>query len=245
MSAARPPIPSFLVAHRGLAAREIENTLPALEAAADAGAIHIEVDVQLSQDGIPVLYHDRDLQRLAGIPGPVANYRSQELGKLTLNQEGRPPAPLAPLSALVSLLQRHPALHVFVELKRVAIASADSDTLIAAVTDTLAPVLSRCTLISYDYDAVATLKQRGLPVGWVVEGDPSAWRQQADKLQADYVFADIEDISLPLPAAPWQWVIFEVTDPAIACRLIRAGNTLVESFDIAGLTNSLSPDCLP
>ena len=37
-----------------------------MEAALRAGATRIEVDIQMSRDGIPVLLHDEDLVRTAG-----------------------------------------------------------------------------------------------------------------------------------------------------------------------------------
>jgi glycerophosphoryl diester phosphodiesterase len=53
---------AVIVAHRGYAFRYPENTLEAFQAAVDAGAKWVEVDVQL-RDGVPVLAHD------AGVPG--------------------------------------------------------------------------------------------------------------------------------------------------------------------------------
>lgn len=47
----------MIVAHRGYAWKHPENTLEAFQAAVDAGAKWVEVDVQL-RDGIPVLAHD-------------------------------------------------------------------------------------------------------------------------------------------------------------------------------------------
>jgi glycerophosphoryl diester phosphodiesterase len=48
-------------AHRGARAVRPENTLPAFEAAIDAGADSIETDVHLTADGVPVLIHDPTL----------------------------------------------------------------------------------------------------------------------------------------------------------------------------------------
>ncbi|MFJ4677696.1 glycerophosphodiester phosphodiesterase [Kitasatospora sp. NPDC088783] len=52
------------VAHRGDPYLHRENTLPAVSAALAAGADAVEVDVQLTRDGVPVLLHDRSLERL-------------------------------------------------------------------------------------------------------------------------------------------------------------------------------------
>ena len=58
-----------LVAHRGLQVRLPENSLPAIEAALAVGARAFEVDVQLSSDAVPMLYHDPDMQRISGLEG--------------------------------------------------------------------------------------------------------------------------------------------------------------------------------
>lgn len=52
-----------LIAHRGASGAHKENTLMAFEAAVAAGVDGIETDVQLSKDGIPVLYHDAHFRR--------------------------------------------------------------------------------------------------------------------------------------------------------------------------------------
>ena len=49
--------------HRGYSLRYPENTLPALQAAKDAGATTVEIDVVLSADGEPVILHDLTLDR--------------------------------------------------------------------------------------------------------------------------------------------------------------------------------------
>jgi glycerophosphoryl diester phosphodiesterase len=49
-----------IVAHRGYAARYPENTIEAVQGAADVGARWVEVDVQL-REGIPVLSHDFEM----------------------------------------------------------------------------------------------------------------------------------------------------------------------------------------
>jgi glycerophosphoryl diester phosphodiesterase len=65
-----PAAPSWLrdvpLAHRGLHDTEVpENSLAAFEAAAAAG-YGVELDVQLSADGVPVVFHDLSLARLTG-----------------------------------------------------------------------------------------------------------------------------------------------------------------------------------
>ena len=73
----------FVIGHRGSAA-QIENTLEAVRAAAEAGADYAEIDVQLTSDGVPVVFHDSSLTRLTGQSGSIAASTLAELQALTL-----------------------------------------------------------------------------------------------------------------------------------------------------------------
>lgn len=53
-----------IYAHRGASSERLENTGAAFERALELGAEGIETDVQLTRDGVSVLWHDRTLERL-------------------------------------------------------------------------------------------------------------------------------------------------------------------------------------
>jgi glycerophosphoryl diester phosphodiesterase len=59
------------VAHRGYSAVAPENTLPAFAAALHGGATMVEFDVRTTSDGVPVVIHDRTLERTTTGTGPV------------------------------------------------------------------------------------------------------------------------------------------------------------------------------
>lgn len=69
------------IAHRGLhdrAAGVIENSRSAFQRAIEAG-FAIECDLQLTRDGVPVVFHDNDLARLTGLGGDVRDITSDVL----------------------------------------------------------------------------------------------------------------------------------------------------------------------
>lgn len=76
-----PPFPR-LIAHRGASGTHPENTLAAFRAAALAGAEMIELDLQLSADGVPVVIHDSTLERTTDARGPVAGRTAIQLAAL-------------------------------------------------------------------------------------------------------------------------------------------------------------------
>jgi len=70
-------------AHRGWSSRAPENTLAAIKLVLQEPAIKgIEIDVQLSKDGIPVVIHDLTLERTTNSNGFVKDYNYEELAKL-------------------------------------------------------------------------------------------------------------------------------------------------------------------
>ena len=82
----RTPLLNVLYAHRGLFDNKTdapENSLPAFQKAVEAG-YGIELDVQLSKDGVPVVFHDASLKRMCGVEGNVWDYPLSELKQLKL-----------------------------------------------------------------------------------------------------------------------------------------------------------------
>lgn len=70
---------TLVCAHRGLSAKEPENTLAAFRAAADAGFDAIELDVRLTHDGHVVVMHDANIARTTDGVGRVADFDFEEL----------------------------------------------------------------------------------------------------------------------------------------------------------------------
>ena len=70
------------VAHRGYSAVAPENTLPALAAGVLAGATFIEFDVRTTAHGVPVVIHDRTVDRTTQGSGNVWDLTLDEISKL-------------------------------------------------------------------------------------------------------------------------------------------------------------------
>lgn len=82
----RPERSTKVWAHRGASAHAPENTLPAFELAHSLGADGIELDVQLSKDGVPVVIHDERIDRVSDGDGYVCDYTLEELRDFNMNQ---------------------------------------------------------------------------------------------------------------------------------------------------------------
>lgn len=82
----KTPFQGVLYAHRGLHDNETdapENSMKAFSKAIEAG-YGIELDVQLSKDNIPVVFHDFTLKRICGVQGKVSDYTYDELLQFNL-----------------------------------------------------------------------------------------------------------------------------------------------------------------
>ncbi len=71
-----------VISHRGEHLRHPENTMPAFQAAVEAGADFIEVDVRTTSDGKLVLMHDETVDRCTNGHGKVAEMTLDEIRKL-------------------------------------------------------------------------------------------------------------------------------------------------------------------
>ncbi len=80
----------LVIGHRGAAGTAPENTVPAFKDARAAGVDYLEIDVQLSADGVPFLFHDDTPARTTDVaevfPGreddPVTSFTWAELQQL-------------------------------------------------------------------------------------------------------------------------------------------------------------------
>ena len=110
---------AFIVGHRGDRAEAPENTMASLELAMDDLAF-VETDVQLSRDGVPMLFHDTTLERVAGDPRSVGDLDLAELRRLDVGAwYGRDHAGerMPTLDEFLTALARRDTARALVELK--------------------------------------------------------------------------------------------------------------------------------
>jgi glycerophosphoryl diester phosphodiesterase len=108
----------WIVGHRGAAGEELENTLSSILVAVEQRADMIEMDVQMTADSELVLFHDRDLERLAQDPTVVEDSTVSHLASIPLHRPHHGPttARIALLEEALSALP--PEIPINLELKR-------------------------------------------------------------------------------------------------------------------------------
>ena len=71
-----------VIGHRGAAAYAPENTLECIRTAAEIGAKWVELDVKLTKDSVPILFHDDTLERTTNGYGNVADTSYEDIKEL-------------------------------------------------------------------------------------------------------------------------------------------------------------------
>ena len=221
----------LIIGHRGLPGSAPENTLKSFRMALLSGADGVELDVQLSKDGVPVTFHDFTTGRMCGQDTPISAMNFAEIRNLKV-------AGSEPVPTLKEALESLSGKAVFVELKisatrdvsyrrnvcgrireviessrmkeNVIITSFDHDGL------RLYRELDRRQQIGiiYDRESMAFYAERGM--------DPESIIDSYSILIPDYTYHAAEDIRLLSEHGkkifPWT-----VNDPGIAKVMKEAG----------------------
>ncbi len=175
-----PPLPASLrhlpVAHRALHDRArgiIENSPSAIEAAISAGYA-IEIDLQLSADGVAMVFHDDELDRLTERTGPVRNHTAAALGQIRLKDSTDHIPSFA--EVLKQVAARAPLL---IEIKdQTGDLSPSDGRLEAAVAADLAGYSGDLALMSFNPSCIQHLARLAphLPRGLTTSAyDPAEW----------------------------------------------------------------------
>lgn len=122
---ARKVTPMFtLIAHRGYSDLAPENTFAAFDLAIEHGFPHIELDVQLTRDGVPVILHDALLDRTTSGAGRIRDHTLAEVRALSAGawfqpRDGGPTGfGSEPVPTLDEVLDRYQGrIHLHIELK--------------------------------------------------------------------------------------------------------------------------------
>jgi glycerophosphoryl diester phosphodiesterase len=107
-----------IVGHRGAPATEPENTLRSFARALDLGVAAVELDVQLTRDGLLAVIHDDTLDRTTNGRGPVQDRTLEELHSLDAGRG----EPVPSLEAVFDLVRGR--AHLMVEMKHPEAAAA-------------------------------------------------------------------------------------------------------------------------
>ena len=230
-----------LVAHRGYASNFPENTLEGIEAAILAGACMVEIDIQCTADGIPVLIHDETLDRTSRDSGNILQMKFERVRMLSAGEPERfgqqfSPVRIPSLQDFVALMQKWPRVKAMVEIKEESLNAFGIPYVMDQVDAVMGPVKERCTIVSYSIDAREyAIDKHAFPVGWVLTTWDAASCEQAHTLNPEFIISNhtkIPEDVVTLWVGPWQWVLYEVIDPELALDLAELGADYIETMAI-------------
>jgi glycerophosphoryl diester phosphodiesterase len=237
-----------LVAHRGHASCFPENTLASISAALDAGARRVEIDVQLSADATPFLFHDPDTARACGREGRFGELSDTEIADLRVSEPARfgerfPDEPVCSLERFAALLAAHHDARAFVEVKPEAVERFGAERVLDAVRAALGPLLERCELISFSFDLLGAARAAATgELGLILEDWSDLEGPAARALACEYTFCNVDKLpsDADLAGRPTRFVLYEVVDAQVALDLHRRGAEFIETFAWPELTAALT-----
>jgi len=188
-------------AHRGLHSRGVpENSLEAVRAAVKAG-MGIECDIQRSRDGRPMVFHDWELDRLAGRANLTENLSQTELEALTLRSSENTIPSLATFLGEIA-----GAVPLLIELKSKP--DYDIEPTCVGVSEELKTYSGKCAVMSFD-PRVAEWFQHAAPeiiCGLVMRRDEFGDTQTDQEQEAAFEQARPDFLAYHVAALPNPWV---------------------------------------
>lgn len=235
-----------VISHRGTAGYAPENTLDGIHTAADMGIKWVELDVKLTKDFVPIIFHDDTLDRTTNGSGKVAEMTFDEINQYECGSyfsDGFAGTKIPSLEqAIEALIDRDLGFNM--EIK--ACPGRETDTAAVAL-DMLSTVWDdhdKLLISSFSHTSLETAMdmaadwRRGLLIGdaspdvWVKEMSdefllPSNWKEVCDYLDATTInisqklahsrnIADIRDYDKPV-------LVYTIDDPMVAHELSRLG----------------------
>lgn len=235
-----------LIAHRGDMTSYPENSMLAIQAAADFGFSYIEIDIQLSKDAKAIVIHDDNLIRTTGINKNVRELTAEKMQTYSVNFQGKSKEDpgllhIPTLEEVVNRLNNYSDATLFVEIKRQSIEHFDLLTVVDSVLLDLKQAKFNTVIISFVEDVITYLQlQDEYPVGWVIRQYNQTQFEEAKKIQPDYLFCNVKKVNQPteLWQGPWKWVLYDIKNPVFAYELLKQGVSLIETGDIVKLCHS-------
>jgi glycerophosphoryl diester phosphodiesterase len=186
-----PPV----IGHRGAAAYAPENTIESIQPPAEMGAKWIEVDVKLTKDSVPIIFHDDDLNRTTNGHGPVAAMNFDDIRDLEAGSwfsEGFAGVKIPTLEEVIDVvLQRN--LGINLEIKPCPGREIETAEAMLDVLSQIWDDADRLLISSFSHVSLETAMDMApeWARGLLLETEPvENWAELADYLQASTINID-------------------------------------------------------
>ena len=241
-----------IVAHRGYAGMYPENTMIAMQSAVDQGVGFLELDVQLSQDRVPIVFHDDTLDRTTDGSGSVLEMDWSELVQLSAGEPNRLGDAYAGeriprLEDFLNWLSKNPGLHAFMEIKDESLDQYGFQVMLDQVLPLCAALQDQITLIAFNLDFLVNAREQGFKqIGWVLTKFNEQTKIQARHHQPDFIICNYKKVNDDLWDGPWQWMLYEIADADLAREWVGKGAAFIETMEVEQLLSGLdAEECSP
>ncbi|PZQ43950.1 MAG: glycerophosphoryl diester phosphodiesterase [Micavibrio aeruginosavorus] len=222
-----------VIGHRGAKAYAPENTIESIQTAASLGVAWVELDVKLTRDGVPVIFHDEELDRTTNGTGLMAHMTYEDIRDLDAGSwfgDSFAACRIPTLEQAVDVILKHD-LGLNLEIKpcpgrEKETAEVALDYLSRFWDDPSKLLISSFQHVSLEAALdLAPDYARGLLIGG--EEMPENWKEMAEYLDAStinlgsrlvnrQVADEVMDLELPL-------LVYTVNDPMQARSLQKLG----------------------
>ena len=236
----------ILVAHRGYSGKYPENTLKSYAGAYEQGARHMELDLQLSSDLVPIVHHDASLLRMAGVDRDIRDTPAAHIKTLRASYPTRfgsrfKDNKFTSFKKYCKWLKRHPDVTTFVEIKQESIDRFGLEVVVDQAHKRIlrTGVERQSVWISFNPGVIEYARKiSAMPSGWVLPEWSSASEATLRQLKPDYLFCD--KLLLPPDDADiwqgdWQWAIYNLDDVVSAKAMANRGMPILETNQIGSL----------
>ena len=232
----------FIVGHRGAPAQFPENSLEGIIHCLEIGADGVEFDVQISSDGVPVVFHDQVLDRVCDREGNIYDFSERELDLTSAHEPSRfsnkfYPQPIVSLQKVATQTAGFNA-SIFIEIKEESYSAVDKYHFADKVIKASQCLAEARVIISYDEDILRYCRRHhNTKIGWVVRKyNPGAYKIYVG-LKPDFVICNYKKIAAPENL--WQidcpWFLYDLVDVDEVQRWVQAGVKYIETWNPEGL----------
>lgn len=234
------PYAHRLIAHRGWQRRYPENTLAGIEAAIEAGAKHIEIDIQLTADHVAVLFHDAGLQRMCGVDKTMAELSYAQLSAMSAHEPRRfgdqyLGTPISALAALSECMSTLPDISLYAEIKSESLNHFGHATVLQSVLSDLQSLRQHCYVISFDLPVLLQAREAGWPlIAPVLTNLEQLDSDMMAQLNPEMVFCNYKMLKPGTLRNRFAWpaALYEIDRYEDAVSWFQEGAELVETFAI-------------
>lgn len=220
-----------IIAHRGSSGEAPENTLASLHLAGQQGAKWVEIDVILSADGIPVIFHDNQLSRTSNGDGLIHKSSLSELKELDVGSWKDPKFHNERIPTLMEAIDviTHYGMGLNLELKPCD--GLEEETVSASIEVLKAYWPQHLPLLfsSFNYFALISAKTMWPEIarGYNVSAIPKAWKDRLEHLKCTGLhihqsFFHAEQVA-EIKAAGYKVLAFTINDEDLALQLFDQG----------------------